>query len=107
MIVMHSTFNLAHGVSDDDFKDAFTAFARHLWSKRLITRWRVMRRQPHDGYNANEPRGNYYLMTEFADLAQAQTCWKYVEQDEPPIHALHRAVREKIIDTSFFLSADL
>ena len=107
MIVMHSTFNLARGVSDDDFKDAFTEFARHLWSKRLITAWRVMRKQPHAGYNADEPKGTYYLMTEFADLAQAETCWKYVEQDEAPIQSLHKAVQAKVTDTSFFLSADL
>ena len=106
MIVMHSTFNLADGISDEDFSKVFNAYSGHLREQEKLSSWRLMRRQPHDGFNADEPLGNYYLMTEFADMAQAQACWEYVEKDEEPVYSLHRAVRSKVVDTSFYLCTD-
>lgn len=107
MIVMHSTFNLSADIGDNDFKKVFAAFANHLSDQNLIIGWRVMRRQLHDGYNADEPDGSYYLMTEFADIQQAQACWDYVELDQAPISDLHRAVQSAVKNTSFYLSRDL
>ncbi|MBT8080040.1 MAG: hypothetical protein KJO31_15790 [Gammaproteobacteria bacterium] len=107
MIAMHSTFNLTPGTSETEFRRAFDAFCEHLLGRKLMVGWRVMRRVEHDGYNADEPAGHYYLLTEFMDQAQAQACWDYVEADGPPIRGLHRAVREKTTDTSFFLASDI
>jgi hypothetical protein len=107
MIVMHSTFNLSGDIGDNDFKNVFAAFAGHLTEQGLIIGWRVMGRQLHEGYNADVPDGDYYLMTEFADMEQAQACWDYVADDQPPVYDLHRAVRSVVIDTSFYLSTDL
>ena len=104
---MHSTFDLCEGISDTAFKVAFDAYSQHLREQEKITGWRVMRRQDHDGYNVDEPEGIYYLMVEFSDMAQARDCWEYVELDESPVDSLHRAVRSKVTNTSFFLCKDL
>ena len=107
MIVMHSTFNLLDGQQADEFKSVFDAFAAHLHEKRLVTGWRYMQRAPHDGYNADMPEGQHYLMTEFIDMEQAQACWDYVEEDSEPIASLHRDVRTRITNSSFYLCRDV
>ena len=103
---MHSTFNLLPGTDEAVFRGAFSAFCEHLVAQDLITAWRIMRRQAHSGYNADEPAGSYYLMTEFADMTQAQACWDYVQADAAPIDRLHRKVREQVTDSSFYLAED-
>jgi len=107
MIVMHSLFDLEEHCSPADFQYAINEFTEHLIDQDLLVSSRFMRREPHEGYNANTPQVPYYLAMEFSDMPQAKACWAYMENNIEPVKILHNKVKSSIRDSSFFLCRDI
>ncbi len=107
MVVLHSLFDLVESSSVAEFQYAIDAFAQHLKEKELLVSSRFMCHEAHDGYNADGPPTSYYLSMEFADMAQADACWAYVESDVETIKTLHDAVKYSVRNSSFFLYRDI
>ena len=104
---MHGLFDLVDGVSERDFTVAFDAFADDLEAKQLAIGRKIMRRLPHEGYDASPPRTAYLVAIEFSSVDQAERCWAYVERHEEPVTSLHRLVNMKIQNSAFYLLEDV
>ncbi|MEP6567812.1 MAG: DUF6614 family protein [Mesorhizobium sp.] len=103
MTTMHGLFHLRSPDELPRFKAAYDAFAGHLQELGYVSGWRLMRRSPHDGYDARPPEQPLYVAMDFPDLTTAQACYAYVEADQEPLKALHRAVNREVHTTQFFL----
>jgi len=107
MIVMHGIFDLEDSDGEQAFKDAYERFADHLRSKELLVSWRFMQRHPHDCYNSNPLPETFLVAMEFADLAQADASYAYVQEGSEPVGGLHRNVLSKLAGYRFVLYADV
>lgn len=107
--VLHGMFELADGVSQQEFAAAFAAFFEHLREQGFALRYRIMRRKPLEGFGMPLPGFMHYAAIEFADLDREQACYDYVAMDGEPVRSLHRAVNSKVKRASayFFVSADI
>jgi hypothetical protein len=101
----HGLFTLMDGVSERDFLSAFEAFYDHLRDSGFVSGYRIMRRQPLEGFGALLPAFDYHVAVEFQNLAQDQACYDYVKKNEEPVRSLHRAMNSKVKQGSsyFFL----
>ena len=107
MITMHGFFDLKDNQIEADFARAYDNFAAHLLEQQLIVASRSMRRRPDPNYDSSPPETKYYISMDFVDMAQAQACWDYIEDDAVMSTKLHRNVYGRIKDYAFFLSEDL
>jgi hypothetical protein len=87
-------FELADGVSEQEFAAAFVAFFEHLREQ---------------GFGMPLPGFTHYAAIEFADLEREQACYGYVAADAEPVRSLHRTMNSKVKRASayFFVSADI
>ena len=104
---LHSLFTLKPGISEREFLPAFEAFYGHLKDMGYVRSFRVMRRQPLDGFGTPMPEFDYYVKIEFPTLEQDQACYDYVKRNEEPVRSLHRAMNAMVKQGSayFFLGA--
>jgi hypothetical protein len=104
---LHGLFTLKAGISEPNFLSAFEAFYGHLKDMGYVRSYRMMRRQPLDGFGAPMPEFDYHVELEFASLEQDQACYDYVKKDEEPVRSLHRAMNSMVKPGSayFFLGA--
>ena len=107
MIIMHGMFDLTDDATAGAFRESFDLFSEHLKATEMVLGCRFMRRQAHDGYNADPPLTQYYVSMEFTDMDYAERCWDYVEENNEPLKSLHTAVFSKIQNYRFFLSSDV
>jgi hypothetical protein len=103
--VFHSVFALKRGVSEQEFLTAFDAFYNHLVTMGFARGYRIMQRQPLEGFGKSLPEFEYHAEIEFAGLAEDQACYEYVKRNEEPIRSIHRAMNSKVKNGSadFFL----
>ena len=103
--VFHSVFTLKGGVSEQEFLTAFEAFYDHLLAAGFARGYRIMRRQPLEGFGKSLPEFEYHAEIEFPGLAEDQACYEYVKRNEEPIRSIHRAMNSKVKNGSadFFL----
>lgn len=106
---LHGLFSLVDSVSEPAFMAAFDAFYGHLREMGFVRRYRLMRRQPLDGFGADLPDFDYHIEIEFPSLEQDQACYQYVKKNEEPVRSLHRAMNSKVRRGSayFFLDVEL
>jgi hypothetical protein len=109
MPVLHGLFDLKEGVVEAEFKHSLDVFVDHLQDKGFVVGCRLMRREPHEGFERGRPSQTYFVAVEFRDLAVEQACYDYVAADQEPIRTLHRAMNSKVEprSTSFFLCSDV
>ena len=107
MILMHGMFDLKDNVKEGEFRHSFDLFSEHLNAIEMTRTCRFMRHQAHDGYNARPPSTKYYVAVEFLDIAKAEQCWDYIQENNEPIKSLHTAVFSKIQNSRFFLTSDI
>ena len=104
---LHGLFTLKTGTSEAEFLSAFEGFYGHLKERGYVRGYRMMRRQPLDGFGAPMPPFDYHVEIEFANLQQDQACYDYVKKNEEPVRSLHRAMNAMVKRGSayFFLGA--
>jgi hypothetical protein len=103
--VLNGLFTLADGISEEEFFPAFEAFYQHLKEMGFVRSYRMMRRQPLEGFGAPLPNFDYHVEIEFPSLDEDQACYDYVKEDKEPVRSLHRAMNSKVRRESahFFL----
>jgi len=103
--LFHSLFTLKDDVSEPEFLIAFEAFYDHLVAMGFARGYRIMRRQPLEGFGKSLPEFEYHAEIEFPSLAGDQACYEYVKRNEEPVRSLHRAMNSKAKSGSadFFL----
>ena len=106
MIILQSFFDLHDHCSPEKFNDAINALSAHLVERKLLLSHQFMERQAHDGYNADAPDSRYYHAMKFVDMAQAEQCWSYIEEDSEPVNTLHGVIKTSVTNTSFSLYRD-
>jgi hypothetical protein len=67
---LHGLFTLVAGVSEQEFLLAFEAFYGHLKEREFVRGYRMMRRQPLEGFGAALPDFDYHVEIEFLSLEQ-------------------------------------
>jgi hypothetical protein len=104
---LHGLFTLKAGISEPEFLSAFEAFYRHLKDMGYVRSYRMMRRQPLEGFGNPMPEFDYHVEIEFPSLEQDQACYDYVKRNAEPIRSLHRAMNSMVKQGSayFFLGA--
>ena len=107
MVTMHGFFDLKEGTDEADFKVAYDKFGDYLIESHMITGYKAMRRSYHHGYDSKAPETRFYISMDFADLAQANGCWDFIEERRADSHGLHVDVYAQITNASFFLSEDI
>jgi hypothetical protein len=106
--ILHSLFDLADGVAEEDFKQALEAFFEHLRAKGFARSLRIMRRKPLPEFGARLPDFAYYAAIEFHDLGCEQACYDYVAENSEPVCVLHHAMNSRVRrGAQFFVSADV
>ena len=109
--ILHSLFDLADGVAEEDFKQTLEAFFEHLKAKGFARSLRIMRRKPlpEFGLKANGiDHVAYYAAIEFHDLGCEQACYDYVAENSEPVCVLHHAMNSRVRrGAQFFVSADV
>jgi hypothetical protein len=104
---LHGLFTLVAGVSEQEFLLAFEAFYGHLKEREFVRGYRMMRRQPLEGFGAALPDFDYHVEIEFLSLEQDQACFDYVKKNEEPIRSLHRALNSKVKRGEVYFFLDL
>jgi hypothetical protein len=92
------------GVAEAEFMPAFEAFYNHLMDMGFARGYRIMRRQPLEGFGKTLPPFEYHAEIEFFGLAEDQACYEYVRRNEEPVRSLHRAMNSKASSADFFLA---
>ncbi len=104
---MHGFFDLKDQVAESEFAASYEKFAAYLVERNQIIGYRAMRRRPNENYDSSPPTTKYYVSMDFEDMAQAESCWDFIENHQEANAKLHRTVYAKIKAYSFFLSEDL
>ena len=104
--VFHGLFSLADGVTEGEFLPAFQAFYSHLVEMGFARGYRIMRRQPLEGFGKTLPDFQYHAEVEFPSLTEDNACYEYVKRNEEPVRSLHRTMNSKVKRGSadFFLA---
>jgi hypothetical protein len=104
--VFHGLFSLMEGVTEAEFLLAFDAFYSHLVERGYARSYRVLRRQPLEGFGNTLPPFEYLAEVEFPSLKEDQACYEYVKRNDEPVRSLHRAMNSKVRHGSedFFLT---
>ena len=107
--VLHALFTLAHGVAETEFISAFEAFYEHLREMGFVCAYKIVRRQPLEGFGVPLPAFDYDIAIEFPTLKHDQACYDYVKMDQEPVRSLHRAMNSKVKPGTehFFLGVSL
>lgn len=100
---MFGAFDLREGVSLAAFKGAFDAFCRHLQDSGHVAHWRVWKRSPHHGYDADFPDVAVMVEVCFHSRDHADAAWNSLESRSKEIAPLHAAVLSKVTQTMFVL----
>ena len=98
MFRMLSFFDLADGVSVDDFEAALTPFCQHMIDAGMLVSWGPVGRRtdntPMDTDELHEQQ--YFFVSTFADKAQCDASYAYIKAGEEPCASLHTAMRSKM-----------
>jgi len=109
VVILHALFDLKHGVSEGDFRNALNAFCAHLKDEKYVVNWRWMRQIIPPGPAFPRPSQTQFVAFEFRDEETEERCYKYVAANAEPIRALHHAMNSKVERGSamFFVCADV
>ncbi len=103
MVIYHSWFNLKPDANDLAFAQDLERFLGHLRDQRLITGYRLMRRQLGLG---PAYLGDFHVMIEVDGLDQLDRVFRAVSTRSDPIETLHHAVNAQVADATFALYRD-
>ena len=109
MFHMLSCFNLKHGVTIDDFRDAIANYTEHLKGLDLVhSTGPIGRRQTDTIMDTDSERDlEYYFIMSFSDRAQCDRSVKYIFPHEEPADSIHKAVYSKVEDPVFICWEDI
>lgn len=96
-------FNLKPSVDRAAFEQAWRAFGTYLLEADLADECGAVRdRVRASGYDTDEHRAHALMaVITFRDQAQADAAWDAIEENAPPLAALHRAVFARVHDPIF------
>lgn len=105
--VFHGLFSLKDGITEAEFLLDFDAFYSHLVEMGYARSYRILRRQPLEGFGNTLPRFEYHAEVEFPGLEEDRACYEYVKRNDEPVRSLHQAMNSKVKQgaTDFFLTA--
>ena len=117
MFHMLSCFNLANGISIDEFQKSNTVFLEHMRELQLVqSNGPIGRRKRHPIMDTDKERDQeyFYIMT-FLDEQQCDLAVKYIQSHELSGHSvhnsdhisIHRDVSSKIGDSVFICWEDI
>jgi len=100
---LHSSFDLAPGVSLDDYKAALQDFTKFMQSKNLLVETGpVLERYRHPIMDTDDGRKHrYFFVMSFSDRAQCDAAVQHILSADPAVNAAHRAVHQDIISPIF------
>ncbi len=108
MLHLHSSFNLADGVSLDDYREALREFTRQLQSLGLLVdTGPVLERCRHPVMDTDDERDQqYFFAMTFADREQCDAAVRHIQSADPGTDRAHRAIYQDIIRPIFSCWAD-
>ena len=103
MMYLHSSFDLAEGVSLDDYKRALQEFTATMKSMGLIVdTGPVLERRRHPIMDTDDERGHqYFFVMSFADQEQCDAAVRHIQSADPGTDAAHRGIYRDIIKPIF------
>jgi hypothetical protein len=106
-VIMGALFRLRAEADEAAFKKACEAYYQHLIDMGFATGYRIMRRQPLEGFGASLPSFTYYAELISPSLEADAAGFEYVKRRGQLVHSLHIAMRSFVEPGSadFFLAA--
>lgn len=108
MMYLHSSFDLAEGVSLEDYKTALAEFTAAMKSRNLIVdTGPVLERCRHPIMDTDDDRGHRYIFViSFTDLDQCNAAVEHIQAADSACDPAHRALYGNIIGPIFSCWAD-
>jgi hypothetical protein len=104
LVSFSSIFTLRDGVSEEEFLPKLHAFFQHFIDMEFATGYRVMRREPLEGFGKTIPAFTYRGELIYPDLERERAAYEYVKQHGERVHSLHIAMNSLVkSDADFFL----
>lgn len=100
---LHSSFDLADGVSLDDYKEVLRDFTASMKSSGLIVdTGPILQRSRHPIMDTDEDRGQqYFFVMTFTDREQCDAAVRHIQAARPGGDPAHRAVYQDIMRPIF------
>lgn len=101
-------FALRDGVREEEFLPRLYAFLQHFIDIGFATDYRVMRREPLNGFGKTLPAFTYRGELIYPDLEREHDAYEYVKQRSEQVHSLHVAMNSLVKpDADFFLETQI
>ena len=106
-VILAALFRLRAGANEAAFKKACEAYYQHLIDMGFASGYRIMRRQPLEGFGESLPSFTHYAELISPGLEADAAGYEYVKQRGELVHSLHMAMRSFVEPGSadFFLAA--
>src|SRR5579864_789513 len=99
-------FALRDGVSEEEFLPRLNAFLQHFIDVGFASSYRVMRREPLEGFGKTLPAFTYRGELIYPDLERERAAYEYVKRRAEQVHSLHVAMNSMVRpDADFFVEA--
>jgi hypothetical protein len=104
MVGFSGVFALRDGVREEEFLPKLHAFFQHFIDMGFATGYRIMRREPLEGFGKTLPAFTYRGELSYSDLEREQAAYEYIRRRGEQVHSLHVAMNSMVkIDADFFL----
>jgi hypothetical protein len=104
LVSFSGVFALRDGVREAEFLPRLHAFFQHFIDIGFATGYRIMRREPLDGFGKTLPAFTYRGELIYPDLEREHAAYEYVKQHGEQVHALHIAMNSLVkSDADFFV----
>jgi hypothetical protein len=103
MLYLHSSFDLAEGVSLEEYRSALQAFTAAMQARNLIVdTGPILERCHHPIMDTDTQRGHrYFFVMSFTDREQCDAAVQHIQSADPGSDAAHRAIYQDIISPIF------
>jgi hypothetical protein len=103
-IAFSGVFSLRDGVTEQEFLPSLHAFYGHLIERGFATSYRILRREPLEGFGKTLPAFSYRGELRYPTAEREAAAYAYVKEDSEPIRSLHRCMNSKVSHAAdFFL----
>ena len=96
LVAFSGVFSLRDDVTEEEFLPTLHAFYGHLIERGFASSYRIMRREPLEGFGKSLPAFSYRGELRYATSERETAAYAYVKEDKEPVRSLHRAMNSKV-----------
>ena len=96
LVAFSGIFSLRDDVTVEDFLPTLHAFYGHLIERGFATGYRILQREPLEGFGKSLPSFSYRGELVYPTTELEAAAYAYVKEDKEPVRSLHRAMNSKV-----------